>query len=318
MPAQRLQKILSAAGVASRRVAETLIAEGRVRVNGEVVAELGAKADPDTDHIAVDGRRLHTAVPRRYVLLYKPVHYVTTRSDPQKRPTVLTLLGPMGQGLYPVGRLDFDSEGLILLTNDGELADRLTHPRHEVPRTYEVRVFGVPAAETLRRLTSGVPLDGRRTAPARVRIIETFEKSSGLQTLLELVIHEGRNRQVRRMCQAVGMPVITLSRTRIGSITDKRLKPGMYRELRPAEVQQLRADAGLEAVSSAPVSRTTSGPMHGVRGGHASTPTHITRTRGGQPRPRKTLREVSREAARALRGPHTAKGPARKRARPKS
>ena len=171
MPQERLQKILSAAGIASRRVAEALIAEGRVRVNGEVVSELGAKADGDTDRIDVDGRRLHTAVPRRYILLYKPVHYVTTRSDPQRRPTVLTLLGEAGQGLYPVGRLDFDSEGLILLTNDGELADRLTHPRHEVPRTYEIRVFGVPTAETRRKLETGVPLDGRRTAPAKVRVI---------------------------------------------------------------------------------------------------------------------------------------------------
>ncbi|MBA2356036.1 MAG: rRNA pseudouridine synthase [Acidobacteria bacterium] len=317
MPAQRLQKILSTAGVASRRVAETLIAEGRIRVNGEVVAELGAKADPDADHIEVDGRRLHTAVPRRYVLLYKPVHYVTTRSDPQKRPTVLTLLGQMGQGLYPVGRLDFDSEGLLLLTNDGELADRLTHPRHEVPRTYEVRVFGVPSGETLRRLTAGVPLDGRRTAPARVRIIDTFEKSSGPQALLELVIHEGRNRQVRRMCQAVGMPVITLARTKIGSLSDKRLKPGMYRELRPGEVQQLRTDAGLAAASPTPVLRTSTAPTQGVRGGHAPTPTHIARTRGGQPRPKKTLRDVVREAARAARGPRKSAGPARKRPRPK-
>lgn len=284
MPQERLQKILSAAGVASRRVAEALIAEGRVRVNGQVVDELGAKADPDVDHIDVDGRRLHTAVPRRYILLYKPVHYVTTRSDPQRRPTVLTLLGEAGQGLYPVGRLDFDSEGLILLTNDGELADRLTHPRHEVPRTYEVRVFGVPTGETLRRLASGVPLDGRRTAPAKVRVIESFTKKSGEQSLLQLVIHEGRNRQVRRMCQAVGLPVITLARTSIGTLTDRRMKPGMYRELRPAEVQQLRIDAGLAAGPAPAKTRTSTAPQAGVRFGHAPTPSHITRTVGGKPR----------------------------------
>ena len=308
MAEQRLQKILSAAGVASRRLAETLIAEGRIRVNGSVVDELGAKADPDTDYIEVDGRRLHTAVPRRYVLLYKPVHYVTTRSDPQHRPTVLTLLGQMGQGLYPVGRLDFDSEGLILLTNDGELADRLTHPRHEVPRTYEVRVFGTPTAEMLRRLETGVPLDGRRTAKAQVRVIESFTKKSGEQSLLELVIHEGRNRQVRRMCQAVGMPVITLARTKIGTLTDRRLKPGMFRELRPAEVQQLRADAGLAPTPAQRVVRQTMTPQEGVRYGHAPTPKHITRTVGGKPRPTKkaakkatrkiTLREAARGAPR--------------------
>ena len=296
MATQRLQKILSAAGVASRRVAEALIAEGRIRVNGEVVSELGAKADPDVDRIEVDGRRLHTAVPRRYVLLYKPVHYVTTRSDPQHRPTVLTLLGQTGQGLYPVGRLDFDSEGLILLTNDGELADRLTHPRHEVPRTYEVRVFGVPTAEMVRRLETGVPLDGRRTAKAHVRVIESFTKKSGEQSLLELVIHEGRNRQVRRMCQAVGLPVITLARTKIGSLTDRRLKPGMFRELRPSEVQQLRVECGLSPSTDQATARRTTEPQAGVRFGHAPTPKHITRTRGGKPRTKKiTLREAARQ-----------------------
>ncbi len=313
MAMQRLQKILSAAGVASRRVAESLVAEGRVRVNGEVVAELGSKADPDVDRIEVDGRRLHTAVPRRYILLYKPVHYVTTRSDPQHRPTVLTLLGPAGQGLYPVGRLDFDSEGLILLTNDGELADRLTHPRHEVPRTYEVRVFGVPTGEMVRRLETGVPLDGRRTARAKVRVIESFTKKSGEQSVIELVIHEGRNRQVRRMCQAVGMPVITLARTKIGSLTDRRLKPGMYRELRPAEVQQLRSECGLAPTPAQPTVRRTTEPQEGVRFGHAPTPKHITRTRGGKPRTTKTPRKAApkitlREAARGAR-------PAKKRSR---
>lgn len=303
MAQQRLQKILSAAGVASRRLAETLIAEGRVRVNGAVVDELGAKADPDTDHIDVDGRRLHTTVPRRYVLLYKPVHYVTTRSDPQHRPTVLTLLGQMGQGLYPVGRLDFDSEGLILLTNDGELADRLTHPRHEVPRTYEVRVFGVPTTEMVRRLETGVPLDGRRTSKAAVRIIESFTKKSGEQSLIEIVIHEGRNRQVRRMCQAVGLPVITLARTRIGTLTDRRLRPGMYRELRPAEVQQLRRDCGLDPVPTQPTSHHSSEPQAGVKFGHAPTPSHVKRTRGGQLRVTKkiTLREAARGAPRPKR-----------------
>jgi pseudouridine synthase len=313
MPLERLQKILSAAGVASRRVAESLISDGRVKVNGPVASELGAKADPDVDHIAVDGRRLHTTVPRRYILLYKPVHYVTTRSDPQRRPTVITLLGQAGQGLYPVGRLDFDSEGLILLTNDGDLADRLTHPRHEVPRTYEVRVFGVPTSETVRRLESGVPLDGRRTARAHVRVIESFTKKSGEQSVIEIVIHEGRNRQVRRMCQAVGLPVITLARTKIGSLTDRRLKPGMYRELRPVEVQQLRVECGLDAMPAQPTSHHTSEPQAGVKFGHAPTPSHVKRTVGGQLRVTKkaakkrvTKKVTLKEYARAIapkRGP---------------
>jgi 23S rRNA pseudouridine2605 synthase len=260
----RLQKILSAAGIASRRVAETLITEGRITVNGEVMCELGAKADPDAD-IRVDGRRIRTRVPKRYVLLYKPVNYVTTTSDPQRRPTVLTLLGPGAEGLYPVGRLDFDSEGLILLTNDGELADRLTHPRHEVPRTYEVRVFGAPDDRAMARLREGIALDGKRTSPAQVRVIRTFEKSAGAQSIVEIVIREGRNRQVRRMCRAVGLGVITLARTRIGSLTDQRLKPGMYRELRPEEVRQLRVDAGLAPKTDVPMTVAATTPRAGVR-----------------------------------------------------
>jgi pseudouridine synthase len=300
MTAIRLQKILSAAGVASRRTAETLITEGRVTVNGQVVRELGEKAEP-TDDIRVDGRRVKTQVPRRYVLLYKPVNYVTTTVDPQQRPTVLTLLGPGAEGLYPVGRLDFDSEGLILLTNDGELADRLTHPRHEVPRSYEVRVFGVPDAATLETLAKGVYIDGRKTSPAAARLIRTFEKPSGTQSLIEITIHEGRNRQVRRMCQAVGLPVMTLVRTRIGTLTDARLKPGMYRELRPAEVQQLRAAAGLSRQPDAPVRTVSAEPRAGIR----------VPAKPGRParamRNKITLKEAARGAAGA---PRSAKRPA--------
>lgn len=302
MTATRLQKILSAAGVASRRVAETLITEGRVTVDGQVVRELGEKADPAAD-IRVDGRRVKTQVPRRYVLLYKPVNYVTTTVDPQQRPTVLTLLGPGAEGLYPVGRLDFDSEGLILLTNDGELADRLTHPRHEVPRSYEVRVFGVPDAGVLETLQKGVYIDGRKTSPAAARLIRTFEKTSGKQSLIEITIHEGRNRQVRRMCQSVGLPVITLARTRIGTLTDRRLKPGMYRELRPAEVQQLRADAGLARQPEAPVRTVSAEPRAGIR----------VPAKPGRParamRNKITLKEAARRAAGASR---SAKRPAGK------
>lgn len=301
----RLQKILSAAGVASRRVAETLITEGRVSVDGEVVRELGAKARPDAD-IRVDGRRVRTEVARRYVLLYKPVNYVTTTVDPQQRPTVLTLLGPGAEGLYPVGRLDFDSEGLILLTNDGELADRLTHPRHEVPRAYEVRVFGVPGADVLARLAAGVYIDGRKTSKAVVRLIRTFEKPSGTQSLLEITIHEGRNRQVRRMCQAVGLPVITLVRTRIGTLTDSRLKPGMYRELRPAEVQQLRKDTGLPPRAQAPTASSDPTPRAGIR----------VPTRPGQPARAMRNKITLKEAAKGVAG--TRRTSARGKPRPPS
>jgi 23S rRNA pseudouridine2605 synthase len=165
---ERLQKILSAAGVASRRAAETLITQGRVAVNGATVLDLGSKADPQTDTISVDGRRIKTAVPLRYVLVNKPTGMVTTRSDPERRPTVLELV-PQALGyLYPVGRLDYDSEGLLLLTNDGELAARLTHPSHAVARVYEARVLGSLDERDLQRLARGIEFDGHRTAPAEI------------------------------------------------------------------------------------------------------------------------------------------------------
>src|SRR5690349_20071548 len=199
---QRLQKILSAAGIASRRTAETLIAQGRVTVNGQTVTELGTRASLEEDDIRVDGRRVKGAQRRRYILLYKPRGYITTRSDPQRRPTVIDLLanGGVRDYVYPVGRLDYDSEGLLLLTSDGDLAAQLTHPRHGVEREYEVRVKGVPEPRLLGRLARGLVVDGRKTAPAQAKLLRTFEAASGEQALVSLVIREGRNRQVRKMC----------------------------------------------------------------------------------------------------------------------
>ncbi len=235
----RLQKILSQAGVASRRAGERLMLEGRVTVNGTTVRELGTKADPARDDIRVDGRRITTAVRRRYILLNKPRGYVTTRSDPQRRPTVMALLAGVREYVYPVGRLDVDSEGLLLLTNDGDLAAHLTHPRHGLPRVYEVVVLGVPDAHDLGRLAGGIPLDGRPTRPARVRLL----RARGDQAVLELTIAEGRKRQVRRMCEAIGHPVVALTRVAIGPIRDPRLKPGRWRELTATEVQRLKAES---------------------------------------------------------------------------
>ncbi|MGH9308854.1 MAG: pseudouridine synthase [Vicinamibacterales bacterium] len=242
----RLQKILSAAGVASRRTAETLIEQGRVSVNGITVKTPGTKADPDADDIRVDGRRVKPAQRRRYILLYKPRGYITTRSDPQHRPTVIDLLstGGVREYVYPVGRLDYDSEGLLLLTSDGDLAARLTHPRHTVERQYEVRVRGVPDANELARLSKGISLEGRRTAPARVELEKIIEGAHGSQAVLSFVIHEGRNRQVRDMCDAIGHPVVRLRRVRIGPITDEHIRPGEFRELTPREVVLLRNAAG--------------------------------------------------------------------------
>jgi pseudouridine synthase len=234
----RLQKILSAAGVASRRASEQMILEGRVTVNGEVVRELGTKADPDTDTIKVDGRRVNTHVRQRYVVLYKPRGYVTTRSDPEGRRTVMDLIGE-GAYIYPVGRLDYDSEGLLLLMTDGDLAARLMHPRHEVPKVYEVIVMGTPDPRAIEKLRRGVYIDGRKTSPAEVRVGSTV-KSQRPTTLLTITLHEGRNRQIRKMCSAVGLPVRDLRRIRMGPIGLGRLKPGQWRDLTPAEVAQLR------------------------------------------------------------------------------
>jgi 23S rRNA pseudouridine2605 synthase len=251
MPAIRLQKLLSAAGVASRRTAETLIVQGRVTVNGETVIELGTKADPEADDIRVDGRRVRPARRARYILLNKPRGFITSRSDPERRPTVIDLLqrGGIREYIYPVGRLDFDSEGLLLLTSDGDLAARLTHPRHEVAREYEVRVRGVPDRHVLDRLAHGVVIgqpdqrDAHRTAPAEVRLRRVLESASGPQAVISLAIHEGRNRQVRKMCEAVGHPVVRLRRVRIGPISDDQLKPGEFRDLMPKEIAALKKAA---------------------------------------------------------------------------
>lgn len=242
---ERLQKILSAAGVASRRTAETLIEQGRVSVNGEVVRELGTKADPGSDDIRVDGRRVRSAERKRYLLLNKPRGYVTTRSDPAKRPTVMDLLKGIKEYVYPVGRLDYDSEGLLLLTNDGELAARLTHPRHEVERLYEARVRGIPDQHALDRLASGIVIEGRKTAPANVKLSKKLDAEGGAQAVVLVGIHEGRHRQVRQMFDAIGHPVVRLRRVRIGPIRDEALKTGHYRELTPGEVQKLKKAAGL-------------------------------------------------------------------------
>jgi pseudouridine synthase len=240
--AVRLQKLLSQAGIASRRAAERLIADGRVMVNGRTVTAMGVKADPAADDIRVDGRRLKLAERRRYLLLYKPAGVVTTRADPQRRTTVMDLLAGVREYVYPVGRLDYDSEGLLLLTNDGDLAARLTHPRHGVERTYEALVSGMPDPDAIERLRKGIPLDGHRTLPADVALLN--ERRRDGDGVLRITIREGRNRQVRRMCEAVGHPVQKLKRVRIGPIGDRRLKAGEWRDLTEREVELLKVGRG--------------------------------------------------------------------------
>jgi pseudouridine synthase len=258
----RLQKILSAAGIASRRAAERLIVDGRVSVNGRMVTELGARADPAADDVRVDGQRVGKPAVLRYILLNKPVGVVTTRSDPEGRPTVVSLLGS-SEYLYPVGRLDYDSEGLVLLTNDGDLAARLMHPRNEVPKVYQARVRGVPDEKALARLARGVVLDGRRTAPADVRLLPTrSSRRDAEESIVEVTLREGRNRQVRRMCEAVGHRVRALRRVQFGPLHDAQLRPGMFRELTPKELRALKDIASLGAP---PAAKSGSGKPRSAR-----------------------------------------------------
>lgn len=285
----RIQKVLAAAGVASRRACEELVSAGRVTVNGKVVTQAGTCV-AETDVLAVDGRVISRGGPRQYCLLNKPAGYVTTAHDPQGRPTVLDLVGlraalparrnraACGVGadaasgvvvgrdggharLFPVGRLDADSEGLVLLTNDGDLAYRLTHPRFALEKEYRVLVEGAPSSEALQRLRSGVELDGRPTAPALVEVENAGlaltkarpgsagRGQSGIgvrtakgvtETWLRFVIHEGRNRQIRRMCLAVGHPVRRLIRVRVGNLRLGGLKPGQWRPLVQSEIDRLK------------------------------------------------------------------------------
>ena len=243
----RLQKLIATAGVASRRGAETLMREGRVTVNGTVIATPGSRANPETDDIRVDGRRVSLRGTRRYLLLNKPRGVVTTRDDPQRRRTVMDLLPGVRESVYPVGRLDYDSDGLLLLTNDGDLAARLTHPRHGLERVYEARVRGVPDAMALKRLARGIMLDGRRTAPATVTLVQAGRGLRGNQAVVRISITEGRKRQVRHMCEAIGHPVMRLRRVRIGPIQDKALRPGQFRDLTPRELTALRRAVASEA-----------------------------------------------------------------------
>jgi pseudouridine synthase len=250
---ERLQKLLSMAGVASRRAGEELIAQGRVEVNGEIVRTLGSKADPAVDVVKVDGRRLRFDSRPRYIILNKPKSVVTTRKDPERRHTVIELLRGVREYVYPVGRLDYESEGLLLLTSDGDLAARLTHPRHAVERVYEAVVTGSPAEADLEKLRRGIFMDGSRTAPAEVRRAGASGKEpprpsaarSRLTTRLIITLREGRNRQVRRMCASIGHPVRKLTRIRMGPIKLGDLRPGQWRDLTPREVRLLQAAASL-------------------------------------------------------------------------
>ncbi len=237
----RLQKMLSECGVASRRKSEDLIRMGKVKVNGKI-ASIGDKIDPYNDKVTVSGRKVtYTARPSfRYIMLNKPRGVLTTMSDERGRRCVADLIRDIPERVYPVGRLDKDSEGLLLLTNDGEFANHLMHPKKHINKVYRVSVRPDVTDEQVERLSSGVVIDGRMTAPAGVRVVSRDKKEG--KAVLEIVIHEGRNRQIRKMCDAVGLSVSRLKRTAIGAVKLGGLKLGMYRDLSEPEVKKLSQD----------------------------------------------------------------------------
>ncbi|MEI6512771.1 MAG: pseudouridine synthase [bacterium] len=241
---ERLQKILAAAGYGSRRSCEGIIQRGRVSVNGQAVTELGTKADPDQDAIAVDGRLIQSQS-KTYLLLYKPVGFTTTRSDPHAKHIVMELLPDVKESVYPVGRLDVDTDGLLLMTNDGELAHRLTHPRYNVFKIYRAAVEGIVKPETVGQLRNGVNLEDGITSPAEVKVLAS--KINQNESIVELTIHEGRKRQVKRMLMAVGHAVKSLRRVGFAELTLGKLMPGQFRYLTPQEVERLRQLCGLSS-----------------------------------------------------------------------
>ena len=230
---ERLQKVLAKAGVASRRKAEELIRWGKVRVDGKVITEMGTKVDPETQDIECGGVALDPQEEKVYILLHKPAGYLSTVDDPQRRPIVTDLLKNIKERVYPVGRLDLDTEGALLLTNDGELAQRILHPSHEVNKTYVAKVKGKPGNKKLDALSKGIELEGRKTWPANIEVL----KSEAGSTTIQITIHEGRKRQVRKMFDAIGHPVLKLKRTAYGQLELGELGPGKYRFLTPADIK---------------------------------------------------------------------------------
>jgi pseudouridine synthase len=259
MSVDRLQKIIARAGLASRREAEEMILAGRVRVNGKVITELGTKADPLHDHIKVDGKLLRAAEEPRYILLYKPKEVMTTMEDPEGRTTVVDYLKGVRERVFPIGRLDFHSEGLLVLTNDGELAYRLSHPSHGSVKTYHVKVKGVPQERLVEKLERGIVLDGKRTRPAEIgRLRTTGRGADDGNSWFEVKLSEGRTQQIRRMFKAIGHPVAKLKRVAIGQLSDAELQPGQWRDLSPREIRLLtRKEAEPRRPSRAAAPRAT-------------------------------------------------------------
>jgi 23S rRNA pseudouridine2605 synthase len=255
---QRLQKLISAAGIASRRHAEELITSGDVSVNGKIVKELGSKADPAVDHIKVKGRLINSLLQKHediYVLLNKPRGYLTSMADPEGRPLVTELIPSALGRLHPVGRLDFNTEGLLLLTNDGEFTNIVTAARNQIPKVYRVKVKGMPPESAVERLRRGISIEeGERTAPAEVKQLRSSEANGWF----EIILHQGRNQQIRRMFDAIGHSVVKLKRTHIGSLDDKFLASGQWRRLTEAEVKRLKNVRASKALTPARTRRVVS------------------------------------------------------------
>ncbi len=299
---ERIQKILAHGGIASRRAAEQLITNGRVRVNGHVVTELGAKADPRNDRIEVDGKRV-IAEHHVYIVLHKPRGVVATMHDPEGRPTVREILAPVGARVYPVGRLDFATSGVLLATNDGDFAEGLLHPKKSVPKTYVLKVKGKMAAEDMDRWRQGVRLEDGMTSPAEAKTLR-FE---GDKTWFELTIREGRNQQIRRMGEATGFPVMRLARLSFASISAEGLRPGQWRHLTRDELVALKKNYGVpKSVPSPP-----EGAPIQVRRSRSPQAERTTRPRTGEDQARRgdarrpTRAKAPPPAAETPRGPNT-------------
>ena len=276
---ERIQKILAAGGLASRRAAEKLITEGRVRVNGRVITELGAKADARNDRIEVDGKRV-VAEQHVYIVLHKPRGVVATMSDPEGRPTVRDILAPVGARVYPVGRLDFATSGVLLATNDGDFAEGLLHPKKAVPKTYVVKVNGKMKSEDMDQWRNGVRLEDGMTAPAEAKTLR-FE---GDKTWFELTIKEGRNQQIRRMGEATGFSVMRLARLSFAQITAERLRPGQWRHMTREELVQLKKTYGVpKSIPSPPEQAMAPARRTRGMGGERGRPTGDDRARRGPP-----------------------------------
>jgi 23S rRNA pseudouridine2605 synthase len=327
MAQERLQKIIAHAGFASRREAEAMIREGRVTVNGQVVTELGSKADGERDHVKVDGKLITRPEEHRYILLYKPKEVMTTVEDPQQRKTVIDLVRGVKERIYPVGRLDYHSEGLVLLTNDGELAFKVSHPTNGSVKTYHVKVRGVPDERMIDKLRRGITIDGKRTLPCDIdRLKTTGRNNDEGNSWFEVKLREGRTQQIRKMYKAIGHPVGKLRRVAIGPIADSKLEAGDWRELTPLEVRMLAEGRG-PAVVKAPKSRratlATGAKAPAKRGARPSSTTgRATTSRAGATSARGTTTKRAAAAVRVPKGtrsgprPSTPRPPGTSRTKP--